>query len=268
MNLRDEVEKIKSEGYSEANAESKLCQDIVLKAIFESGMGKNTTIKGGVVMRSISNNSRRATQDIDLDFIRYSISDDSIRSFIERLNCIDGLNISIVGDIVELNHQDYKGKRITLSVKDQEGTVLSLKMDIGVHSDLSLEQDEYAFDVAIQEGAVSLLINSKAQMITEKLKSLVRFGARSTRYKDVFDIFYLYDGVDMEQLKICVKKYIFDDDTLRNVTSMDEIIKRVERVFTNEKYIQEVEKSGKNWIGIPTEDVLAKELEFLKSIQF
>lgn len=41
MNLRDEVEKIKSEGYSEANAESKLCQDIVLKAIFESGMGKN-----------------------------------------------------------------------------------------------------------------------------------------------------------------------------------------------------------------------------------
>ena len=33
MNLHDEVEKIKGEGYSEANAEAKLCQDIVLKAI-------------------------------------------------------------------------------------------------------------------------------------------------------------------------------------------------------------------------------------------
>jgi hypothetical protein len=41
MNLRDEVEKIKTEGYSEANAESKLCQDIVLKAIAESGMARN-----------------------------------------------------------------------------------------------------------------------------------------------------------------------------------------------------------------------------------
>ena len=54
MNLRDEVEKIKTEGYSEANAESKLCQDIVLKAIAESGMARNATIKGGVVMRSLS----------------------------------------------------------------------------------------------------------------------------------------------------------------------------------------------------------------------
>ncbi|WP_156094539.1 hypothetical protein [Butyrivibrio sp. WCE2006] len=50
MNLHDEVEKIKGEGYSEANAEAKLCQDIVLKAISESGMGRNATIKGGVVI--------------------------------------------------------------------------------------------------------------------------------------------------------------------------------------------------------------------------
>ena len=63
MNLRDEVEKIKTEGYSEANAESKLCQDIVLKAIAESRMARNATIKGGVVMRSLSKNARRATQE-------------------------------------------------------------------------------------------------------------------------------------------------------------------------------------------------------------
>ena len=45
MNLHDEVEKLKGEGYSEANAEAKLCQDIVLKEIAESGMGRNATIK-------------------------------------------------------------------------------------------------------------------------------------------------------------------------------------------------------------------------------
>lgn len=268
MNLRDEVEKIKSEGYNEANAESKLCQDIVLKAISESGMGRNTTIKGGVVMRSISQNARRATQDIDLDFIRYSISDDSINRFIERLNCLDGLEISIDGKIVELKHQDYKGKRITLRVADTEGTVLSLKMDIGVHTDLSLEQEEYAFDVAFQEDAVSLLINSKAQMITEKLKSLVRFGTRSTRYKDVFDIYFLKDTVNIKQLKDCIRKYIFEDDTLQNVTSMEEVVRRVERVFTSRRYLQELEKSEKNWIGILSQEVMDKDLEFLKSIIF
>lgn len=266
MNLRDEVEKIKGEGYSEANAEAKLCQDVVLKAIAESGMGRNATIKGGVVMRSISKNARRATQDHDLDFIRYSISDDSIRRFIEKLNCLDGLKIGIAGNITELNHQDYKGKRITLTVEDSDGTMLSLKMDIGVHADLTLEQDEYAFDVGFQEDAVSLLINSRHQMITEKLKSLVRFGSRSTRYKDVFDIYYLKSDVDMDKLRDCIQKYIFADETLKNVDSMNELVKRVERVFTNKKYLSELEKSGKNWLGIPTDTVLKENTDFLRSI--
>ena len=150
MNLYDEIEKLKAAGYSEQNAQSKLGQDIVLKAIADSGMAQNATIKGGVVMRSISGNARRATQDLDLDFIRYSISDDSIRTFVKKLNCIDGLTIKLYGKITELNHQDYKGKRIFISVTDTEATTISLKLDIGVHNDLSIEQDEYAFDVGFK----------------------------------------------------------------------------------------------------------------------
>lgn len=168
MDLREETEKIILDGYNEANAQAKLCQDIILKAIYESGMAKNATIKGGVVMRSISGNARRATQDIDIDLIRYSILDESIRAFISKLNCIEGLDIRIGGPIIELNHQDYKGKRVTITITDEHANSLSLKMDIGVHKDLDIEQDQYSFDIGFQEDAVSLLINSPAQMITVK----------------------------------------------------------------------------------------------------
>ena len=68
-----------------------------------------------------------------------------------------------------------EGKRIFLSITDAEGTSISLKMDLGVHNDLSIEQDEYVFDIDFQEDTVSLLINSPAQMITEKLKSMVYY---------------------------------------------------------------------------------------------
>ena len=37
MNLYEEIEKIKASGYSEQNAQSKLGQDIILKAIADSG---------------------------------------------------------------------------------------------------------------------------------------------------------------------------------------------------------------------------------------
>ena len=219
-------------------------------------------------MRSISGNARRATQDLDLDFIRYSISDDSIRRFVEKLDCIDGLSIKLNGKIIELNHQDYNGKRIFISVTDTEGTTISLKMDLGVHNDLSIEQDGYAFDVGFQEDTVSLLINSPAQMITEKLKSMVRFGVRNTRYKDVYDICYLSERVNMEQLKDCIQKYIFDDPTLRNVSEMKAVINRIELMFTNTDYLRELHKSDKNWLDIPDEAALEKDLAFIKSITF
>lgn len=72
-NLEDLVWIVRNDGYSEVNAEAKVCQDVVLKAISNSSLSRNVTIKGGVVMRSITGNTRRATQDMDLDFIRYSL---------------------------------------------------------------------------------------------------------------------------------------------------------------------------------------------------
>lgn len=86
------MEEVKN-GYSQANARSKVCQDIILKAISASRLNRNVTIKGGVVMRSKTNNIRRATQDLDIDFIRYSLSDESIDGFIQELNTLDGIKI-------------------------------------------------------------------------------------------------------------------------------------------------------------------------------
>lgn len=265
MNLMDEVEKLKQDGYSEANAEAKLCQDIIVKAISQSSLNRNVTIKGGVVMRSLSGNVRRATQDIDLDFIRYSISEDSIKWFVEKLNCLNGIYLKIAAPIEDLKHQDYKGKRVHVEVSDDKQNVLTLKMDIGVHKDLDIEQEEYCFDVCFQEDSASVLINSKAQMITEKLKSMMRFGTRSTRYKDVFDICYLSDTVDMEQLRQCIETYIFKDVTI-GVSDVKEIRKRAERIFTSSTYKQQVERSKKNWLDLSVDEVLKKDLEFIYRI--
>ena len=85
-NLAELASSVLNEGYSTASAEAKVCQDIVLKAIAQSSLSRNVTIKGGVVMRSITGDTRRATQDMDLDFIRYSLSDESIHAFIRKLN--------------------------------------------------------------------------------------------------------------------------------------------------------------------------------------
>jgi hypothetical protein len=81
-NLEELAAEIRNDGYSEANFRGKVCQDIVLKAIAQGSLSHNITVKGGVVMRSITGNTRRATQDMDLDFIRYSLSGQSPHPFL------------------------------------------------------------------------------------------------------------------------------------------------------------------------------------------
>ena len=65
INLEKMTEKYRESGYSERNADARVCQDIVLKTIERSNFGRNVTIKGGVVMHSITGNLRRATEDLD-----------------------------------------------------------------------------------------------------------------------------------------------------------------------------------------------------------
>ncbi len=91
--IRDEYIKL---GYTRVNATAKTCQDVILNLIAKSIYFRNVTIKGGIVMHSISNDKRRATQDIDFDFIKYSLSNNSIINFINKLNNNDdGINIKI-----------------------------------------------------------------------------------------------------------------------------------------------------------------------------
>ncbi len=264
-NLSKMIEAEIENGYGDQNAEAKVCQDIILKAISQSTLSRNVTIKGGVVMRSKTKNIRRATQDMDIDFIRYSLSDESIDAFINKINCLDGLSISRTGNIEELNQQDYHGKRLYVSIRDTHENEIESKIDLGVHNRLDIEQEEYCFDIAYDEEGASLLINSCEQMIAEKLRSLLRFGPVSTRYKDIFDIYYLIRSADKDKLDFCFRSYIYDDPKMRE-HDINGILRRVRLAFNDRVYRSRLATTEKKWIDEDVDAILNSILKFLETM--
>ena len=257
------------DGYSLANASAKICQDIILNKISKSNMSKNITIKGGVAMYALSNDKRRATRDLDLDFIKYSLSLESINSFIDKLNLVDdGIQIIITGEIKELLHQDYKGKRVSVTLKDENNFSVSAKLDIGVHKNLNIKQDEYCFNLEAINESATLIMNSKEQIICEKLKSLIRFGIRTTRYKDIFDIYYLINNTDIEKDKLLniLKLIIINDKTMRE-NNIADIVSNLEITLNNNIFKQNLAYARNNWLEIPVDDVIKNILDFLSSLE-
>ena len=242
------IRKEKENGYSEANAQAKVCQDLILKAIAVSKFKRSVTIKGGVVMRSKTKSVRRATQDIDVDFIKYSLSNESVDRFIEDINCLEGISIARIGKIKELKQQDYRGKRIYVRITDSYGFSIENKVDIGVHNRLDIDQEEYCFDIAYDDEGASLLINTCEQMIAEKLRSLLRLGSLSTIYKDIFDIYYLFQHADKERLSQCFSIYIFGDPKMRE-NNMEDIRRRIDMVFKDKMYLRNLKSHDANWLG-------------------
>ncbi len=219
-------------------------------------------------MHSISKDLRRATRDMDLDFIKYSLEDNSIIRFIDELsNVDDGIKIKIDGKIKELHHQDYDGKRVNIELFDKYGNKLKTKLDIGVHKLLDIKQDEYCFDLSIINKNANLLINSKEQIFVEKIKSLLKLGFRSTRYKDLFDFYYLINKteLDKEKLMNCFNILIFKDETMRE-NNIKDVVNRLQMTFNSNAYRNHLSNPKNNWLDITVDDAIMSVLKYIKSL--
>lgn len=240
--------------------------DIILKLISKSSFSRKVTIKGGVVMRDISGDVRRATQDVDLDFIKYSLSEESVLEFIKKINVLEEFEISAEGSVEELKHQDYHGKRVYVRIRDLFGNEVFSKIDIGVHKNFEIEQEEYCFSIDFSEDGASLLINSKEQMFTEKLRAILKFGVFSTRYKDVYDLHFLAQTADREKLKKYIQMYIFNDEGMKE-ENMEDVCRRIEKTFFDKRYLRNISTSRKNWLDVSNEEVLQGIIDFLYELK-
>ena len=112
---------------------------------------------------------------------------------------------------------------------------------------------------------MQLLVNNKEQILVEKLKSLLRFGSASTRFKDVFDMYYLSRRVRKTVLRAYLKLYIYDDPKMRENDILG-VVGRLRRVFANRRFMKQLADPVYAWIDDPPEDVTARLVNFLSGI--
>ena len=265
INLLQLVDYYIKEKYSFKYAQAKVAQDILLSKIANSNYNENITIKGGIVMFNLTNNIRRATIDIDLSFIKYSLNDEAIISFFEKLiNTKDGILIK-VKSIKKLKHIDYNGKRVLLLIKDAFGYEIQIKLDIGVHTNSDMLQENLAFNIETLGKKINLKVNSKEQIFCEKVLSLLRHGIRTTRIKDFYDIYYLikYGKMNNELVSEYFNLLKFNEYTKDN--NINYIYSKILVVLTDKRIIEQL-KSSNDWLDLPFAELENTILNYLKEL--
>ena len=264
--FKNQIEGLISQGYRLAAAQAKVAHDTILLAMNKSGFKPHGTIKGGVVMSHITNDIRRTTMDMDIAFIHRSISDLSVQRFVRRLDCLDGVKISQFGTVSELRHEDYRGKRIYLDVSDDSiSKPIRTKLDIGVHTYKEIEQVDYIFEVGAASESAELLVNPNEQIFTEKLLSLLRHRTLSMRPKDIFDMYYLIDKVNVEKLDFCFSTLIYSNKKIQPANIRD-ILAVLSDVFSSKQFMRRLSAAKANWLKIEPSEVTGRLIHFLETM--
>lgn len=250
-------------GMSFKQAEFYTCEEVVLTKISRSMFANSVLLKGGVVMFNLTNNLRRTTSDLDFDFIRYDISEQSIKEFVRLLNnVVSEIQVKLLA-ISPLHQDDYKGKRVWVLLKDSSYKI-KYKMDIGVHTLLSVSQNTMCFSFG-DEKPIFLKANPPEQIFTEKLFSLIKHKAFSSRYKDIYDMFYLVNNnlIDKDLFVRCIN--LFLNKKIYDVHSINDIYDTINSIFENENFVSNINESMEKWMDSDVETMLKVVKEFIYS---
>lgn len=111
------------------------------------------------------------------------------------------------------------------------------------------------------------LINSKEQIIVEKLKTLLKFGITSTRFKDIFDFYYLINNekIDKDKLIKYIDILIFKDENMREHT-IEDISKRLSIILNNSRFKSRIGTANNNWLEMPIEEVIENILDYFDGL--
>lgn len=160
------------------------------------------------------------------------------------------------------------GKRVYITLIDSNNYRIDSKLDIGVHKDFDIKQEEYCFDLDTINESATLFINSKEQIFTEKLKSLLKFAYTSTRYKYIFDLYYLikYSNLNKTKLEQYINKIIFNDKPIR-VNNFKDIYRMLNSVFNNRRFVSNLNNVKVNLLNISSDEVINCILEFIEAFE-
>ena len=257
MLIKKLISKYEELGFSIANCRNLAAEEIIISKIAKSPLAEHVTLKGGIIMYNLTKSSRRVTQDIDFDLIHYSIDEESIKLFFKKLNALkDGVSMSIKGKIEKLHQEDYRGVRVNLAIKDIEGTQLEAKLDIGVHTHHLIEQQKIVFCFDNDENTISINANSYEQLFAEKLLSLGRFGPFSTRYKDIYDLYYLVVNNCVDAKKVSYILKVFLSSSNREPNDLNKLVNVILNTFDNSDFAKDASKPISKWINVDYQTVV------------
>jgi Uncharacterized conserved protein len=167
----------------------------LLERISVSRYKCNFIIKGGVLLSSIMGIENRATMDLDATLKGLKLSKELTQNILSEI-----LEIKIDDDVifklngfVDIRVQDlYPGLRVSLTAF-MEQMKIPLVIDITTGDKITPKEIEYDYKLLFEDRKIKIMSYNIETVLSEKLHAILSLGEDSTRMRDYYDVYTLYN---------------------------------------------------------------------------
>lgn len=234
----------------------------ILKLISESRYKDSFIVKGGFLIGQMIGLDKRTTMDLDVTLKGQPLSEENIQTIFKEIVSQPSEGFQFEVDMLESIRQDDEYGGFTLKLKATFDTLREVVfIDITTGDRITPREITYQLQSVFSENKLEVWTYNLETVLAEKLETIIRRGAASTRPRDRYDLFTLYhlrkDEIDIPILKTAL------NNTAKKRESLD--------VLTNwESQLEEIRSSdyqNQLWSRYQKSFRYASEISFEESVE-
>ncbi len=235
----------------------------VLEKLSKSKYKENFILKGGLLISSLIGVDMRSTLDMDTTIRGIPLNEEEIIKVLDEILEIE-IESEIKFELLKVSpiRQDDTYENYCASIRCVFGKINAiLKIDITTGDVITPREMKYSYSKILEEGTIPIMTYTVETIIAEKFETISSRNITTTRARDFYDLYMLYnlynDKIDSDVLKLAI------DRTSRHRESL-EILKEYREIVTLFESSSEMQKL---WNRYVKSNVYAKEIKFLDTVK-
>ena len=213
-----------------------------LERLSKSEYRSNFVIKGGFLVSSLIGISNRTTMDMDSTIKGLPLTEENITKVVNSIINIE-VNDGIQFEIKDVNYiresDEYENFRVSL-VANIGKTKNPMKLDLTTGDTITPREIEYSYPCIFHEKNIEVLAYPVETIIAEKYESIIKRNITTTRMRDFYDLYTLYNlkksEIDIDILSTAIKRTSSRRESLELMKIANEIIEDIQ----NDPYLKEL----------------------------
>lgn len=213
-----------------------------LERLSKSDYKSNFVIKGGFLVSSLIGINNRTTMDMDSTIKGLPLTEENITKVVNSIINIE-VNDGIQFEIKDVNYiresDEYENFRVSL-VANIGKTKNPMKLDLTTGDAITPREIEYSYPCIFHEKNIEVLAYPVETIIAEKYESIIKRNITTTRMRDFYDLYALYNlkknEIDMDILSTAIKRTSSKRESSQIMKISEEIIEDIQ----NDPYLKEL----------------------------